>query len=69
MTTEHLTRFDDTPKIPYLWVMLLVVAAIAVATFAAAEFRTASGRAPDLERAFDELLPLDNPAAMSNFTA
>ena len=69
MTTERLTRFNDTPKAPYLWVIPLVAAAIAVATFAAGEIRAARGQAPDIERAFDNLLPLDDPAAMSNFAA
>lgn len=70
MVSEHLTPFADTPKTPYLWVMLLVGAAIAVATFAAGEIRGAdSWSTPGREGTFDNLLPLDDPAMMSNFTA
>lgn len=69
MTTEHLTRFDDAPKTPFIWVTLLTAAAIGVAIYGAAEYRVATGQAPDIERAFDHLLPLEDPAAMSNFTA
>jgi hypothetical protein len=69
MTTDHLTRLGGTPKTPFIWVTLLTGAAIGVAILSAAEYRVATGQAPDLNRAFEHLLPLDNPAAMANFTA
>lgn len=68
MTTDHLTRFEGTPKTPFIWVTLLTAAAIGVAILSAAEYRVATGQAPDIDRAFQNLLPLDNPAAMANFT-
>ena len=69
MTTEHLTRLEGAPKTPFVWVTLLTAAAIGVAIWSAAEYRVASGEAPDFERAFDNLLPFDDVAAMSTFTA
>lgn len=65
MADLNLSRIDDTPKAPYLLVTLLTALAIGVAIFAAMEFRPA----PDLGRALEHLVPLDDAAVLSNFTA
>lgn len=69
MAIERTTPVADTPKPPLLWVTLLVAAAIGLAIYAAAQFRVATGQAPDIGRAFEHLAPFDDPAAMANFTA
>ncbi len=65
MTHLDLSRGDDTPKAPFLLVTLLTALAIGVATFAGLEAR----QAPDLGRALEHLVPLDDVAVLSNFTA
>ena len=65
MTHLYPTLADDTPKAPFLLVAVLTALAIGVAIYAAREVHPA----PDLGRALEHLVPLDDAAVLSNFTA